>query len=109
MGIANTVSLSVPAKMTQVRDYAACVRGHADIHRFQCRKTMARIKYVLNERRLAYEGALRVQATQRKKVLAERERSAEDLEELQKMRKEALALAQEDFRRRYPEHAAAQS
>jgi len=29
---------------------------------FQCRKTMARIKFVLNERRLAYEGALRLLA-----------------------------------------------
>jgi large subunit ribosomal protein L47 len=31
---------------------------------YRCRKTMARIKYVLNERRLAYEGALRLLAEQ---------------------------------------------
>ena len=28
----------------------------------QCRKSMARIKYVINERRLAYEGAMQIQA-----------------------------------------------
>jgi len=29
---------------------------------FQCRKSMARIKYVINERRLAYEGAIKIHA-----------------------------------------------
>ncbi|KAF9644168.1 MRP-L47-domain-containing protein [Thelephora ganbajun] len=29
-------------------------------HMFRCRKTMARIKYVINERRLAYEGAVQI-------------------------------------------------
>jgi len=29
---------------------------------FQCRKSMARIKYVINERRLAYEGAMKIHA-----------------------------------------------
>ncbi|KAJ8462424.1 hypothetical protein ONZ51_g10910 [Trametes cubensis] len=35
----------------------------------QCRKTMARIKYVINERRLAYEGALKIHNEQREQVL----------------------------------------
>jgi len=29
---------------------------------YQCRKSMARIKYVINERRLAYEGAIKIYA-----------------------------------------------
>lgn len=29
---------------------------------YQCRKSMARIKYVINERRLAYEGAIKIHA-----------------------------------------------
>ncbi|KAI0260217.1 mitochondrial 39-S ribosomal protein L47 (MRP-L47)-domain-containing protein, partial [Gloeopeniophorella convolvens] len=37
----------------------------------QCRKSMARIKYVINERRLAYEGALKILAD--KKAEAEKE------------------------------------
>ncbi|KAI0657420.1 MRP-L47-domain-containing protein [Cubamyces menziesii] len=36
---------------------------------FRCRKTMARIKYVINERRLAYEGALKIHNEQREQVL----------------------------------------
>ncbi|KAI0648054.1 mitochondrial 39-S ribosomal protein L47 (MRP-L47)-domain-containing protein [Trametes meyenii] len=36
---------------------------------FRCRKTMARIKYVINERRVAYEGALQIHNTQREHVL----------------------------------------
>ncbi|KAH9854679.1 MRP-L47-domain-containing protein [Lenzites betulinus] len=36
---------------------------------FRCRKTMARIKYVINERRLAYEGALKIFNEQRDEVL----------------------------------------
>ncbi|KAI8978663.1 mitochondrial 39-S ribosomal protein L47 (MRP-L47)-domain-containing protein [Trametes punicea] len=36
---------------------------------YRCRKTMARIKYVINERRLAYEGALRIHNEQREKIL----------------------------------------
>ncbi|OBZ72025.1 hypothetical protein A0H81_07370 [Grifola frondosa] len=33
---------------------------------FQCRKIMARIKYVINERRRAYEGATKIFAEKRK-------------------------------------------
>ncbi|KAI0822291.1 mitochondrial 39-S ribosomal protein L47 (MRP-L47)-domain-containing protein [Trametes gibbosa] len=36
---------------------------------FRCRKTMARIKYVINERRVAYEGALKIFNEQRDEVL----------------------------------------
>lgn len=33
---------------------------------YQCRKSMARIKYVMNERRLAYEGALKLAEEEKK-------------------------------------------
>ncbi|KAI9058360.1 MRP-L47-domain-containing protein [Trametes sanguinea] len=36
----------------------------------RCRKTMARIKYVINERRLAYEGALKIHNEQREEALS---------------------------------------
>ncbi|EMD39938.1 hypothetical protein CERSUDRAFT_122079 [Gelatoporia subvermispora B] len=37
---------------------------------FKCRKSMARIKYVIQERRLAYEGAVKLFAQQQEKQLA---------------------------------------
>ena len=44
----------------------------------QCRKTMARIKYVINERRLAYEGAVQIIAEDREReVLSRRELTAQ--------------------------------
>ena len=43
----------------------------------QCRKTMARIKYVINERRLAYEGAVQIIAgDNEREVITRRERTA---------------------------------
>lgn len=39
----------------------------------QVRKSMARIKYVLNERRLAYEGAVQILENQKLEQMAERE------------------------------------
>ena len=43
----------------------------------QCRKTMARIKYVINERRLAYEGAVQIIAENKEReVLTRRELTA---------------------------------
>jgi large subunit ribosomal protein L47 len=43
----------------------------------QCRKTMARIKYVINERRLAYEGAVQIIAgDDEREVITRRERTA---------------------------------
>jgi large subunit ribosomal protein L47 len=43
----------------------------------QCRKTMARIKYVINERRLAYEGAVQIIAEgDKREVPTRRERTA---------------------------------
>ncbi|KAI0761938.1 mitochondrial 39-S ribosomal protein L47 (MRP-L47)-domain-containing protein [Trametes elegans] len=36
---------------------------------FRCRKTMARIKYVINERRVAYEGAVKIFNEEREQVL----------------------------------------
>ncbi|KAH9891648.1 MRP-L47-domain-containing protein [Cubamyces lactineus] len=35
---------------------------------YRCRKTMARIKYVINERRVAYEGALKIHNEQREQI-----------------------------------------
>jgi large subunit ribosomal protein L47 len=35
---------------------------HVHKRDYQCRKSMARIKYVINERRLAYEGAIQIHA-----------------------------------------------
>ncbi|KAI0801817.1 mitochondrial 39-S ribosomal protein L47 (MRP-L47)-domain-containing protein, partial [Irpex lacteus] len=40
---------------------------------FRVRKSMARIKYVLNERRLAYEGAIEIHENQATEVLSKRE------------------------------------
>ena len=43
----------------------------------QCRKTMARIKYIINERRLAYEGAVQIITEDKEReVLTRRERTA---------------------------------
>lgn len=52
---------------------------------------MARIKYVINERRLAYEGAMKIhaekmkQAVEEKKVEAERRDSADIMHQEQKV------------------------
>ena len=57
----------------------------------KCRKSMARIKYVINERRLAYEGAMKIhaekmkQAVEEKKVEAERRDSADIMHQEQKV------------------------
>lgn len=68
----------------------------------QCRKSMARIKYVLNERRLAYEGALEIFKAQQKAhvpdesvALAKAQKEAEDLkkEQREKEKKERRAKA----------------
>lgn len=73
----------------------------------QCRKTMARIKYVINERRVAYEGALEIHNKQREKLL--------DLKDAARAQEEARAAEEarkaEDARRRGPstEDVAAQS
>ncbi|OCH86399.1 MRP-L47-domain-containing protein [Obba rivulosa] len=48
---------------------------------FKCRKSMARIKYVIQERRLAYEGAVRLFAEQREKQLAAQARRAGAIKE----------------------------
>jgi hypothetical protein len=42
----------------------------------QCRKSMARIKYVINERRLAYEGAMKIQAEKSRQAKKEGERAS---------------------------------
>jgi len=52
---------------TQLESYrrASVPRGiveSVEKRAYQCRKSMARIKYVINERRLAYEGALKIHA-----------------------------------------------
>jgi len=47
-------------------------------HILRCRKTMARIKYVINERRLAYEGAVQIIAENKEReVLSRRELTAQ--------------------------------
>ena len=60
----------------------------------KCRKSMARIKYVINERRLAYEGAMKIHAEkmkqaakegQKKVVEAERRDSADIMHQEQKV------------------------
>jgi len=59
-------------------------------HKLRCRKTMARIKYVINERRLTYEGAVNILAEQKEVELAEkREKKAE--RELAKLAAETKA------------------
>jgi len=67
---------------TQLQELAR-VGGLADTtsnrqRKLRCRKTMARIKYVVNERRLAYEGAIDILVKQKESELAvERERMVE--------------------------------
>jgi large subunit ribosomal protein L47 len=52
----------------------------------QCRKGMARIKYVINERRLAYEGAVKLFAEQKaaETRVARRQRRMQKTEERKK-------------------------
>ncbi|CAL1713128.1 unnamed protein product [Somion occarium] len=57
------------------------------------RKSMARIKYILNERRLAYEGALKLHAEKREKILA-KEAARKQREEQAKAREIAAAAAE---------------
>ena len=59
----------------------------------QCRKTMARIKYVINERRLAYEGALKIHNEKREQLLQldEEERAKEVAKAAEAARREEKA------------------
>ena len=54
-----------------VRPYLFRVYDVSSPRKLQVRKSMARIKAVLNERRLAYEGAVKLHAENREKLLAE--------------------------------------
>ncbi|KAI0927249.1 hypothetical protein AcV5_007836 [Taiwanofungus camphoratus] len=67
----------------------------ADKKALRCRKSMARIKYVINERRLAYEGAMKIIAGRRETELAARRerREAKMLEANVKIEAEAAAKA----------------
>ncbi|OBZ71598.1 54S ribosomal protein L4, mitochondrial [Grifola frondosa] len=67
---------------------------------FRCRKSMARIKYVINERRLAYEGAMNIFAEKRENELAARraQRQARRQEADAKSAVEAKALETESRR-----------
>jgi hypothetical protein len=58
----------------------------------KCRKSMARIKYVINERRLAYEGALKIHAEKLEQA-AKEERERENSADLQHQEREAEKLA----------------
>lgn len=49
----------------------------SDVSLFKCRKSMARIKYVINERRLAYEGAMEIHAEKSEQAAKEREGARE--------------------------------
>lgn len=54
---------------------------HVLTHFFlKCRKSMARIKYVINERRLAYEGAMKIHAEKVKQAAKENEAETERVE-----------------------------
>lgn len=63
---------------------------------------MARIKYVLNERRLAYEGAIEIHENQAKEVLSKRE-------ERRQRTKEAIARAKERKEQKEKAELAAQA
>jgi large subunit ribosomal protein L47 len=43
----------------------------------QCRKSMARMKYVINERRLAYEGAMKIHAEKMELAAKEKQKEVE--------------------------------
>ncbi|RPD62421.1 MRP-L47-domain-containing protein [Lentinus tigrinus ALCF2SS1-7] len=60
---------------------------------YRCRKTMARIKYVINERRLAYEGAMQIHNEKRDELLqlADVERAMEEAKAAEAARKEEKA------------------
>ncbi|KAI0754970.1 mitochondrial 39-S ribosomal protein L47 (MRP-L47)-domain-containing protein [Daedaleopsis nitida] len=78
---------------------------------FRCRKTMARIKYVINERRLAYEGAMRMHNEQRDMIMEQEDsvRAEEEARAIEEARK--AEDKKENARRRGPttEDVAAQS
>ncbi|TFK84109.1 MRP-L47-domain-containing protein [Polyporus arcularius HHB13444] len=60
---------------------------------YRCRKTMARIKYVINERRLAYEGALKIHNEKREQLLKleDSARAAEEAQAAEAARREEKA------------------
>ncbi|TBU43588.1 mitochondrial 39-S ribosomal protein L47 (MRP-L47)-domain-containing protein [Dichomitus squalens] len=53
---------------------------------FRCRKTMARIKYVINERRLAYEGAMKIYGERREEALEADKIARKEAEEAERKR-----------------------
>ncbi|KAI0720491.1 MRP-L47-domain-containing protein [Cerioporus squamosus] len=60
---------------------------------YRCRKTMARIKYVINERRLAYEGALKIHNEKREQLLQleDEARAVEEAQAAEAARREEKA------------------
>ncbi|ETW81545.1 hypothetical protein HETIRDRAFT_317294 [Heterobasidion irregulare TC 32-1] len=62
---------------------------------YQCRKSMARIKYVINERRLAYEGAVAIFAEQ-KNARTRQDRSAKRASRLALLRKRGVETEQKE-------------
>ncbi|KAH9950576.1 MRP-L47-domain-containing protein [Amylocystis lapponica] len=74
----------------------------ADVKSAKCRKSMARIKYVINERRLAYEGAVKILSEQREKEMTTRrehtlaERRAAAAKEKAEMEAQERAIRQEE-------------
>lgn len=71
---------NVEKRNRQVRVRAGCVFLFLDTFgpdpspslSLKCRKSMARIKYVINERRLAYEGAMKIHAEKMEQVAKEK-------------------------------------
>jgi hypothetical protein len=59
----------------------------------KCRKSMARIKYVINERRLAYEGALKIHAKKMKQAAKEGERGKGNSADVQHREREAQKVS----------------
>ncbi|CCM03529.1 uncharacterized protein FIBRA_05663 [Fibroporia radiculosa] len=66
----------------------------------RCRKSMARIKYVINERRLAYEKATQAYNKQREADLAGEQKLIQAEQEENVAKAEAMAKAQEAARRK---------
>ncbi|KAI0051398.1 MRP-L47-domain-containing protein, partial [Auriscalpium vulgare] len=61
-------------EMRRITGAPGAVGGGLGRHEIKCRKSMARIKYVINERRLAYEGAIEIFEDQKRAARGERQR-----------------------------------
>ena len=71
----------IPDKDRRVCSTSALSTRFYSYLRVQCRKTMARIKQILNERRIAYESAYALEYARIKEAGAARAQEAENVEE----------------------------